>query len=190
MKTIIAVVATILSVALFPLMKRDCRFFAAGKGKAAEAATEAFVSDEQAVDIAKHSFAETPVVDDPPPVIRRENGKTVVFLPRWRRPEAPERKFPEDWLPVWIDNETLTVVPSPDSVVSESEALEIAKAAIGSLKYDKNKKITTERNSICFVFTFPAPPIGEPGTYLGPDFAAKVGVNSETREVLFVRVEQ
>lgn len=190
MKTTIFTVAIILFVVLAVLARRGCLSIATANGITMDTTDESRISDEQAIDIAKHSFAETPVVDDPPPIIQRENGKTVVFLPRWFRPDATARKFPDNWLPVWIDNETLTVIPSPLSIVSESEALEIAKAAIGSLKYDKNKKITTERNSICFVFTFPAPPIGEPGTYLGPDFAAKVGVNSETREVLFVRVEQ
>ncbi|MBR1608163.1 MAG: hypothetical protein IJ678_00935 [Kiritimatiellae bacterium] len=61
---------------------------------------------------------------------------------------------------------------------------------MGRLVYDKNGTIKVEKNSICFVFTFPAVPHGVSGTYLGPDFAAMVGVNAETRKVMFVRVEQ
>ena len=144
------------------------------------------LSDEEAIAIARRSFAESPLSDTPSPIVRREEGKTVVFLPRWLRPDAPPREFPKDWLPVWIDDSERTVVPSPSSVLSEKEALEIAKRAIGDIAYDKNGTIKIERNSVCFVFTFPEPRHGEPGTYLGPDFAVKVGVDSETKEILFI----
>ena len=76
------------------------------------------LSNEEAVEIAKRSFAESPLADTPSPVIRREEGKTVVYLPRWQRPDAPSREFPKDWLPVWIDDSTKKVVPSPSSVCS------------------------------------------------------------------------
>ena len=144
------------------------------------------IPDETAVAIARQSFAETPIVTNPPPIVRHENGKTVVYLPRFVSHNEKSRVFPEDWLPVWIDNGTKDVVPSPASVLSETEALEIAKAAIANITYDEGAKIKVERNSICFVFTFPEPNHGPPGTYCGPDFAAKVGVNSETGKVLFI----
>jgi hypothetical protein len=144
------------------------------------------LTDENAIEIAKQSFAESPVADEPPPIVKTVDSMTVVYLPRFRRPDSPPREFPKDWLPVWIDNATRKVIPSPASVLSEQEALEIAKAEIGDNYYDRKGNITMERNSVCFVFTFPVPYQGEPGTHLGPDFAFKVCVDSETKKVLFV----
>ena len=146
------------------------------------------LTDETALQIAWNSFAESPLSTNPPPVIRRDTKNTVVYLPRFRRQEEATRVFPDDWLPVWIDNATHEVIPSPHSVLTESEALQIAKSALAGRSYDVNGAIKVERNSVCFVFTFPEPPHGTPGTYLGPDFAAKVGINCETKEVLFVFV--
>lgn len=146
------------------------------------------IPDEIAVAIARQSFAETPLVSNPPPIIHHENAKTVVYLPRYRRQDESLRDFPKDWLPVWIDNATKEVVPSPSSTLTEAMALVIAKNAIEDISYDKSKKIEVQRNSICFVFTFPEPSHGPPGTYLGPDFAAKVAVSSETGEIKFIRL--
>ena len=142
--------------------------------------------DDHAISIARSSFSETPLATNPPPVVRHEGTKTVVYLPRYRHPEVEPRVFPRDWLPVWIDNETGEVVPSPDSVLSEEEALDIAKKEIENEFYDKNGTIQVNRNSVCFVFTFPVPFRGDPGTHLGPDFAFKVGIDSTTKQVLFV----
>ena len=145
-----------------------------------------FLPEETAIEIARQSFAESPDATNPPPIVKREDSKTVVYLPRWRCPDSSPREFPKDWRPVWIDNATGKIIPSPASVLAETEALEIAKAELGNNYYDRQGKITVERNSTCFVFTFPFPCQGEPGTQLGPDFAFKVCVDSETKAVLFV----
>lgn len=145
-----------------------------------------FLPEETAIEIARRSFAESPDATNPPPIVKREDSKTVVYLPRWRCPDSSPRVFPKDWRPVWIDNATGKIIPSPASVLSETEALKIAKDELGNNYYDRQGKITVERNSTCFVFIFPFPCQGEPGTQLGPDFAFKVCVDSETKAVLFV----
>ena len=144
------------------------------------------LSDGTALEIALHSFFFFPPASDPPPVIQRIAGYTVVYLPKRLGDGASQRTFPDDWVAVWIDNETEQVVPSPKSVLSEKEALEIALKSIGNRVYDKTGAIKTDRNSTFFVFTFPEPSHGKPGTYLGPDFAAKVAIDAETKKVLFV----
>ena len=146
----------------------------------------AFLPEETAIEIARRAFAESPIATEPSPIVKRKDSQTVVYLPRWQRPDSPPREFPKGWRPVWIDNATGKVIPSPASVLSETEALEIAKAEVGNNYYDRQGKIIVERNSTCFVFTFPFPYQGEPGTHLGPDFAFKVCVDSETKAVLFV----
>lgn len=144
------------------------------------------ISDEAALEIAMHSFFLFPPASDPPPVIQRSAENTVVYLPKRLGNDESQRNFPDDWVAVWIDNETEQVIPSPKSVLSEKKALEIARKSIGNRVYDKGGAIKTDRNSTFFVFTFPEPSHGKPGTYLGPDFAAKVAIDSETGKVLFV----
>ena len=65
-------------------------------------------------------------------------------------------------------------------LLTETEALEIAKRQLGDYGYDHNAPIKVTRDGDWFVFEFPEPPHGEPGEWLGADFAARVRVNAKT----------
>ncbi len=68
-------------------------------------------------------------------------------------------------------------------LLTEEEALAIAKRELGDYGYDHNAPIKVERDGDWFVFEFPEPPHGEPGEWLGADFAARVRVNAKTGKV-------
>ena len=55
------------------------------------------LSKEEAVEIARKSFAEPPLADTPSPVIRREGGKTVVYMSTPTTQQAAARQFVEFW---------------------------------------------------------------------------------------------
>lgn len=68
-------------------------------------------------------------------------------------------------------------------LLTEEEALAIAKRELGDYGYDHNAPIKVERGEDFFVFEFPEPPHGEPGEWCGADFAARVRVNAKTGKV-------
>ncbi len=65
-------------------------------------------------------------------------------------------------------------------LLTEEEALAIAKRELGDYGYDHNAPIKAERDEDWFLFEFPEPPHDEPGEWLGADFAAHVRVNAKT----------
>ena len=72
---------------------------------------------------------------------------------------------------------------SASTLLTEEEALEIAKRELGDYGYDHDAPIKVERGEDFFVFEFPEPPHGEPGEWHGADFAARVRVNAKTGKV-------
>ena len=77
----------------------------------------------------------------------------------------------------------VTAATLASTLLTEEEALAIAKRELGDYGYDHNAPIKVERDGDWFVFEFPEPPHGEPGEWCGADFAARVRVNAKTGKV-------
>ena len=127
-----------------------------------------------------------------PPVIRRHGGKIVVWfrLAAFVCPDPEHREFPRDWVSVWIDPETKSVVDSPETVLSEEEALAVAREAMSFYNYDKEAAPRVERGSSFYRFTFfnfPTKLDDGETDYVGP--VATAWVNVETKALMGILFE-
>ena len=69
-----------------------------------------------------------------------------------------------------------------NNLITEDKAVEIAKDAIkGRMEYDETGKITVEQEEGQYIVTFP---YKLPAGWLGPDYAARVSIDSKTGKVI------
>ena len=151
------------------------------------------LDQEETVRFARKHLMGIHCFTNPPPVVNESNGLVVVHFvlyPNLRKnPECPE--FPHDWVSVWIDPETKSVVESPETELSEEEALAVAREAMSFYNYDKGAAPRVERGSSFYRFTFfNFPTKLEDGVtdYVG--VASTAWVNAETKSLIGILFEE
>ncbi len=79
----------------------------------------------------------------------------------------------------WLSKDTKQ--SEVNKLITEDKAIEIAKKAIQGHNYDKTGKITIELKEEQYIVTFP---FKLPPNSLGPDYAARVWIDSKTGKVI------